>query len=236
MADTKLLDTAVNIIASPREALESLKLKPTILLPLAAIVIANVAVVFAYYSQVDIAWVLEASLQNATEDLGPREREAALDRMQNLSPMVVASAGAVSAALFLTLWMFLNAAYLAGISLVTDDGLRLKHWFAMICWCALPIVFGSAASLANIFLSDATFLRPDRMNPLSFSSLLDLDSAAGNAMLQSVQSLDITAAWAIVLTVCAYHVWTRRNLLASALIVLAPATLIFGSIFYFTSG
>ena len=236
MPGNNVLLTAVNIIASPSEAFEALIRKPTVLVPLVAVILANVAVIFAYYSQVDVAWVMETSTQSAMEDLGPREREAALDRIQNLSPMVVASAGAVSVALFLTLWMFLNAAYLAGISLVTDDGLRLKHWFAMICWCALPIVFGSAASLANIFLSDATFLRPDRMNPLSFSSLLDLDSAAGNAMLQSVQSLDITAAWAIVLTVCAYHVWTRRNLLASALIVLAPATLIFGSIFYFTSG
>ncbi len=236
MAGNNVLLTAVNIIASPSEAFEALIRKPTVLAPLVVIILANVAVIFAYYSQVDVSWVMETSMQSAMEDLGPREREAALGRVQNLSPMVVASAGAVSAALFLTLWMFLNAAYLAGISLVTDDGLRLKHWFAMICWCALPTVFGSAASLANIFLSDATFLRPDRMNPLSFSSLLDLDSAAGNAMLQSVQSLDITAAWAIVLTVCAYHVWTRRNLLASALIVLAPATLIFGSIFYFTSG
>ncbi len=236
MADNNVLLTAVNIIASPREALGALKLKPTVLLPLAAVILANVAVIFAYYSQVDVAWVMETSMQSAMEDMGPRQREAALDRVQNLSPLVVASAGAVSAALFLTFWMFLNAAYLSGISLVTDDGLRLKHWFAMICWCALPIVFGSAASLANIFIIDATFLRPDRMNPLSLSSLLDLDSAAGSAMRQSVQSLDITALWAIVLTVYAYHLWTGRNLLASALIVLAPAMLIFGSIFYFTSG
>ncbi len=235
MADTKLLDTAVNIIASPREALESLKLKPTILFPLAAIVIANVAVVFAYYSQVDIAWVLEMSLQNATEDLGPREREAALNRMQNLSPMTMGSIAAVSVALFLTFWMSLNAAYLAGISLVTDDGFRFKNWFAMICWCALPILFGNAASLANIFISDATFLRPDQMNPLSISSLLDLESAAGSTMRQNVQSLDLTTLWAIALNVYAYHLWTRRNLLESALIVLAPAILIFGSIFYFTS-
>ncbi len=235
MADTNLLLTAVNIIASPREALEALKLKPTVLLPLVAILIANVAVVFAYYSQVDLTWVLETSLQNAPGDLTPAQREAALNRMGNLSPMVMGSAAAVSAALFLTFWMSLNAAYLAGISLLTDDGFRFKNWFAMICWCALPIIFGNAAALANIFLSDATFLRPDQMNPLSFSSLLDLESAAGSAMRQSVQSLDITALWAIALSVYAYHLWTRRNLLKSALIVLAPAILIFGSIFYFTS-
>lgn len=235
MADKNILLTAVNVIAAPREAFEALRLKPTVLLPLVAVILANTAVMFAYYSEVDIAWVMESGLQNASVDLTPAQRQAALNRMGNLSPVVVASTGAVSAALFLTLWFFLNAAYLAGVSFVTDDGFGLKHWFAMICWCALPLLFGAAASLVNIFFNDATFLRPDQMNPLSFSSLLDLDSAAASAMRQSVQTLDISAIWAMVLGVYAYHAWTRRNLLESALIVLAPAILISGSIFYFTS-
>lgn len=234
-ASDSVFVTAVNVIAAPREAFNVLKLKPTVLLPLAALIIANATVVLTYYSQVDLAWLLESSLQNVSEDLGPRQREAAADAMENLSPMVVGSAGAVSGALFLTLWFFLNAAYLTGVSFLTDDGFGLKHWFAMVCWCALPLIFGYAASLANIFLSDATFLRPERMNPLSFSSLLDLDSAGGSAMRQSLLALDVTAIWPMALGVYAYHVWTRRDVLESALIVLAPAILIFGSIFYLTS-
>jgi hypothetical protein len=54
-------------------------------------------------------------------------------------------------------------------------------------------------------------------------------------MRQSVQSLDITTIWSMVLGVYAYQLWTQRNLFKSALIVLAPAILIFGSIWYFTS-
>ncbi len=236
IANDSVLVTAVNIIAAPREALEALKLKPTVLLPLAALLIANAAVVLTYYSQVDLVWLLESSLQNVSEDLAPGRRAAATNAIENISPMVAASAGTVSGALFLTLWFFLNAAYLAGVSLLTDDGFLLKHWFAMVCWCTLPVIFGYAASLANILLSDATFLRPDRMNPLSFSSLLDLDNAGRSAMRQPLQAMDITAIWAMALGVYAYHLWTRRGLLKSALIVLAPAILIFGSILYFTSG
>ncbi len=74
IANDSVLVTAVNIIAAPREALEALKLKPTALLPLVALIIANAAVVLTYYSQVDLAWLLESSLQNMSEDLGPRER------------------------------------------------------------------------------------------------------------------------------------------------------------------
>ncbi len=230
------LATVVNILSAPREALDTLKLKPTVLVPLMAIIIANTAVVFAYYSQVDLAWVMESSLEAASENLGPRERQAAADRMENLSPTFLASAGAVTSAVFLMLWFFLNSAYLAGVSLLTNDDIRRKQWFAMICWCALPIVLGHAASFANIFLSDATFLLPDRMNPLSFSSLLDLGSAAGSSMRQFLQSMDITALWSMGLTVFAYHVWTERHLFQSALIVLAPAILFFGGVFYFTGG
>lgn len=89
MAENKLLLTAVNIIAAPREALETLRLKPTVLLPLVAIIIVNIAVIFTYYSQVDLTWLLESSLQNASEDMTPREREAASRAVENLSPMVV---------------------------------------------------------------------------------------------------------------------------------------------------
>ena len=235
MTGSKPLETAVNIIAAPLEALATIRLKPTVLLPLAAIIIANTAVIFSYYSQVDLAWVLEPGLEAAQEDLGPRQRQAVADRMENLSPMVVASAAAASSAAFLLLWFFLNSAYLAGVSLVTNDELRRKQWFAMICWCALPVVLGHAASVANIFLIDATFLRPDRMNPLSFSSLLDLESAVGSSMRQFLQSMDLTAIWSMGLTVFAYHAWTKKDLFKSALIVLAPVTLLFSTIFYFTS-
>ncbi len=50
--------TAVNVIAAPREAFNVLKLKPTVLLPLAALIIANAAVVLTYYIQVDLALLL----------------------------------------------------------------------------------------------------------------------------------------------------------------------------------
>jgi hypothetical protein len=229
------LETAVNIIAAPLEALATIRLKPTVLLPWAVIIIANTAVVFSYYSQVDLAWVLESSLEAALEDMGPRQRQAVADRMENLSLMDVAPAAAVAGAVILTVWLFLNSAYLAGVSLVTNDEFRRKQWFAMLCWCALPVVLGHLASVANIFLSDATFLRPDRMNPLSFSSLLNLESALGNSLRQMLQSMDLTAVWSMGLTVFAYHAWTKKDLFKSALIVLAPATLLFGSIFYFTS-
>jgi len=232
---SKSSGTAVNIIAAPLEALATIRLKPTVLLPLAVIIIANTAVVFSYYSQVDLAWVMEASLEAAQEDMGPRQRQAVADRMENISPMVVASAASASSGVFLLLLLFLNSAYLAGVSLVTNDDIRRKQWFAMLCWCALPVVLGHLASVANIFLSDATFLRPDRMNPLSLSSLLNLESAAGSSIRQFLQSMDLTAVWSMGLTVFAYYAWTKKNLFKSALIVLAPATLLFGSIFYFTS-
>ncbi len=236
MADHSVLTTAVNIIAAPREALLALKFEPTMLLPLFAVLVANAAVILTYYSHVDVPWLIETGMQNAQQELTEEQREAAANVVENMSPTVMGSIATASLAVSLTLWFFLNAAYLAGVSLLTKDGFRLKRWFAMICWCSLPLVFGSVASIVNILVSDATFLRADRMNPLSFSSLLDLEPAGANAFRQSVQGLDVTSIWSMALAIFAYHTWTQRGLLDSALIVLAPPILIFGSIVYFTSG
>jgi len=235
MAKPSALTTAVNMIAAPREALQALKLRPTVLAPLLAIIVANAVLLLTYYNLVDLIWLVETSLQNAPQDLTEEQREAATNAMENLSPMVLGSIAAISAIVFLTLWFFLNAAYLAGVSLLTGDDFRLKNWFSMICWCSLPLVFGYGASMVNLLVSDATFLRADRMNPLSFASLLELDSAGASTLRQSLQSIDITAIWSMALGVFAYHVWTRRSVLKSVAIVLAPPILIFGTIFYFTS-
>ena len=236
VADDSILAIAVNMIAAPREALQTLKLKTAALAPLSVIVIANAAIILAYYSQVDLTWLVETDMQNSPRELTQEQREAAADFMGDTSPMLLGSIGALAATVVLALLFVLNAAWLSGISLLSNDGIGFRYWFSMICWCALPLVFGYAASLVNLFVSDATFLPADRINPLSFSSLLNIESANGRMLRQSMQSLDITAIWSMALVVFGYHTWTQRSLLKSALIVFSPAVLIFGTILYVTSG
>ena len=236
IADDSILAIAVNMIAAPREALQALRLKTAALAPLSVIVIANAAIILAYYSQVDLTWLVETAMQNSSQELTQEQREAAADFMGDTSPMLLGSIGALAATVVLALLFVLNAAWLSGISLLSNDGIGFRYWFSMICWCALPLVFGYAASLVNLFVSDATFLPADRINPLSFSSLLNIESANGRMLRQSMQSLDITAIWSMALVVFGYHTWTQRSLLKSALIVFSPAVLIVGTILYVTSG
>ncbi len=231
-----VLATAIDVIASPGAALQAVKHKPTVLVPLCAIIVANAAVLLTYYSVVDVAWLMETGIQASGAEMSEEQREAMARGMANLSPMLMGSLAVVSAAIGLTLWFFLNAAYLAGVSLLSNDGIRLKAWMSMICWCGLPLIFGYGASLANLFVVDATFLPQDRLSPLSFSSLLDLDYAGSGSAWQSIAAMDLTVLWAMALGVYGYRLWTGRGLLASALIVLAPALLVLGAIMYFTSG
>lgn len=234
MADTGILATAVNMLAAPREALQALRFKSTFLAPLGAIIIANAAVLLTYYAQVDVPWMLETSMEAASEDMTREQRERAADMMENFSPTLLGSVAALSFAALLTLWFLLNATYLVVVSRLSNDGIAFRNWFSMICWCSLPLAFGAAASLANILLGDATFLRPDRINPLAFSTLLDLESTGSNSIRQMVETLDITAVWSMALAVFGHGTWTRGNLLKSALIVLAPAVLFFGTILFLT--
>ena len=236
IADDSILAIAVNMIAAPREALQALRLKTAALAPLSVIVIANAAIILAYYSQVDLTWLVETDMQNSSQELTQEQREAAADFMGDTSPMLLGSIGALAATVVPALLFVLNAAWLSGISLLSNDGIGFRYWFSMICWCALPLVFGYAASLVNLFVSDATFLPADRINPLSFSSLLNIESANGRMLRETMQSLDITAIWSMTLVVFGYHTWTQRSLLKSALIVFSPAVLIVGTILYVTSG
>ncbi len=231
-----LFTTAVNVIAAPGEALRTIREESKILAPLCALLIANAAVFLAYYSEVDVVWLLETSMQSSADELSQEQREAAVRAMGNVSPMVMGSASAVSAAVAFTFAFFLYAAYLAGVSLLTNDGFGIRSWFSMICWCTLPVVFGYGASLANIVFGDATFLRWDQLNPLSFGSLFNVDSDGSGTFRQSVLGLDVTMIWAMVLYVYGYRTWTGRGVLESALIVLAPTVLVMGAIAWFASG
>ena len=241
MGDTKnvaggVLATAVNIIAAPGEALRTIREESKILAPLCAILVASAAVTLTYYSEVDVAWLLETSMPTSTDELSQEQREAAAQAIGNVSPTVMGSVTAVSGAVAMTFVFFLYAAYLAGISLLTNDGFGIRNWFSMICWCTLPMVFGYGASLANVLFSDATFLTWDRLNPLSFSSLFNVDSDSTGPMLRSLLGRDVTAVWSIVLYVYGYRTWTGRGILESALVVLAPTILVTGAIAWFASG
>ena len=104
------------------------------------------------------------------------------------------------------------ALYYTGVSFATNDGVKFRQWFALIAWCSLPVVFGMIASFVNLLVSDARFLPQEQLNPLSFGSLLALDSEGATIVERILLPLDVTVLWTTVLQILGYQAFTQRSI------------------------
>jgi Yip1 domain len=226
MAESSAFATAVNILASPQEAFAAIRVRPTIWLPLLLLIAGYCAVSMTYLHSVDLAWFMDQQIQAGGGNLTDEQRAEAVNRASQISPLVLGAIGTLTSSIAIVLYLLLYSLYLTGISFATNDGVRLKQWFALLSWCAIPVLLGLLAALANIVFRDARFLPQNELNPLAFGNLLGLDLTGANVFQRILFGLDPTTLWSLVLGVFGYHAWTNRSVFKSAAIVLAPLVII----------
>ena len=154
--------------------------------------------------------------------------------MTRLPPSALGAAQGVGGAITILIVYALFALYYTGVSFATNDGHKFKQWLALIAWCSLPGLLGMIASLVNLQVTDARFLLPTQLNPLSFGSLLGIEQQGASTVETILLALDITVFWSLALTIMGYQAFTQRSIAASALIVLAPYAVISGIVSLFT--
>jgi hypothetical protein len=226
MANESALAIATNIFTAPSEAFPAIKEHRKVLLPLLLLIVAYSAVSFVYTGAVDLPWLLDSQIQLGNPDMTDEQREQAVEAASNLSPTVYGAIGAASSAGFVLLWMFIVALYYTGVSFLTHDGVKLKQWFALICWCTLPTVFGAVAQIVNVLAADSRFMLQDEINPLAFGNLLSIDRTGATIVQRILLGIDITTLWTIVLTVLGYQAWTNSSIVKAVAVVLGPIVLI----------
>lgn len=226
MADTSSLAIATNIVTSPSEAFAALKERPRFLLPLLLLILGYSAVSFLYINKVDLGWLMEQQLQLGGADLPAAQREEAIERATSISPAFYGVIGAVGTSFYLLLVTFLVAAYYTGVSFVSGDGVRLKQWFSLILWCALPSVLGLIAQIVNLSVNDARFMPQDAINPLSFGNLLSIDRTGRTILQRVLLGIDVTVIWTLVLSILGYQAFTKSSIVKAATVVLAPLAII----------
>jgi hypothetical protein len=159
--------------------------------------------------------------------LNEDQRADAAEAAANVSPMVYGAIGAVTTPLFIILVLFLSALYYTIVSFATNDGVKLKQWFALACWCTLPSVLGLVAQLVNLSVNDARFMLQDAINPLAFGNLLGVERTAATPVAQRILlGIDVTAIWTIALSIIGYQLWTKKSLATSVVVVLGPLAVI----------
>jgi hypothetical protein len=214
--------TLVNIFASPAEAYAALAARPSFLVPMLALVLGNCVLVAWYYSQVDIAWLVQSSIEAAGQELPPEVREQSAAGPGEGYRMIVGSAAVIASGVVVLLVLLLMAGYLSGVSLLTNDGISFKRWLSLVSWGSLPVVLGVVASTVNLALNDVAFLPPTQIDLLSLGNLLGLDPFGGGLLQGLLHWVSMPTIWALALIAFGYRAWTGKSAGAALGIAAAP--------------
>jgi Yip1 domain len=224
MADSSV-GVLTNIFTAPQAAFAAIKERPNPWLPLLVLMIGTFAVQFAYMQAVDLPWLIDQQLQQAG-NLTEEQRSQAVDGATRIPPSVLGAIQGVSGGIVILIIYALIALYYTGVSFATNDGTKYKQWLALIAWCSLPAVFGLIASFVNLQVTDARFLPAEALNPLSFGSLLALDSQGATIVQRILMQLDVTVLWSVVLQILGYQAFTQRSVVTATIVVLGPLAVI----------
>ena len=225
MADSTSVGVLSNIFTAPSLAFAAIKERPNPWLPLIVLMTGVFLQQFMYMQVVDFPWLMDQQLQQAG-GMTEAQRAQTVDMMTSLPPSVIGTIQGVSGAITILVIYALIALYYLGVSFATNDKTKYQQWLALIAWCSLPSVLGIIASLVNLQVTDARFLLPTQLNPLSFGSLLNLDPQGATTVETTLMALDVTIFWSTVLQILGYQAFTQRSFTFATAVVLGPLALI----------
>jgi hypothetical protein len=227
-----MFQNLIDIITAPSAAFARLKEKPSIWFPLLLVLLATVSVQIGYILLTDKGFMVdqqmdqvEALFPNLTAAQEAQMRENLMN--QGASASIISSA--VGVFVIYSLILALYALYLRFVSKFSFVDIGWKSWFSLVCWTAIPTLFGAIASWV-VLLSDSNGQVPMlELNVLSFSNLLGLSTRGGPLFVLTPLYI-----WSFALLALGYQNWTKKSLFASTLLSLGPYLLIFGVWGYFS--
>jgi len=225
MADSTSVGVLSNIFTAPSVAFAAIKERPNPWLPLLVLMTGTFLQQFMYLQAVDYPWLIDQQLQQAG-GMTEEQRTQTVDMMTSLPKGAIAAIQGVGGAITILVIYAIIALYYLGVSFATNDKTKYQQWLALIAWCSLPSVLGIIASLVNLQVTDARFLLPTQLNPLSFGSLLDLDPRGATTVETILMALDVTVFWSTVLQILGYQAFTQRSLTFATVVVLGPLALV----------
>ena len=224
MNDNRASIIAVNVLAAPNTAFATLKERPTLLAPLLLLLAAAAVATFLYMNGVDIVWFFEERMQR-NPDVNADQIERFNRLIENVPQVGIAVTLSGLSVLGVGFVLLLTALYYKIVTWITRDQVSYQHWFSMVCWCALPSLLSSLASIVNLLTADVSLMPQEAVNPLTFANLAGLE-AADDGVGQLLAGYDPPRIWSLVLMILCYRTFTARSLTASAGIVLVPTVLI----------
>src|SRR5688500_1738958 len=158
----KSMELALTTLTAPRTAFLELRERPSFWLPLTLTLVGTAAVLFWYYSIVDIAWLADhliesnARLRQLPED----QRERAMASMTRTGLMV---SSVVAAPLVIMVLRLVEAGYYSLVGKIANVQYSFRQWFALSWWTSLPHVLGIVTMAALLLLSQTNQLGSEEL-------------------------------------------------------------------------
>lgn len=217
---------SVALATAPSSAFEELRERPRFWFPLLLLVASAAAIVYWYYSTVDIEWLKDAMYSNNPDmqKLPEAERAAA---MAMVGRGTMLWGGVIGTIFILPIFFLLQSLYLLLAAKVTKLSQGYKHWFALSCWSALPALVSTVVAALLLIMSDTPQVSPSVLQPLSINELV-LQRPIGSPGYALFESLSITSVLSWILMIIGVRVWSQRSWAFSSIVILLPAVVVYG--------
>lgn len=219
---------AGKVLVSPGEAAVEIREHPRFFFPIMLIVAATVAQLFWYYNVVDIEWLKDHML-GANERINAMTPEARERMFANMTRPTMMWSGIIATAVALPLVFALVAAYYLLAGKVTNVQASFRQWFALSAWSGLPALIALLAGAAVLIAKGANAqLGPSDLQVSSLNELF-FGRTPGEAGYQLLMSLNLFSFWSWSIAIVAVQRWSNRGWGFSAMFVLLPIIVIYGT-------
>jgi hypothetical protein len=220
------LDLSVALATAPSSAYAELRERPRFWFPLLLLVASTAALVFWYYSMVDIEWFKDAMYSNHP-DMQKMSEEERAKSMAMLGRGTLLWGSIIGTIVVLPLVFLVMALYLWVAAKVTKLPQGFKHWFAFGCWSSLPLLLSTVVAAILLLMSETNQVSPSVLQPLSLNELL-LHRPMGSPGHALLESVNIPGLLSWVLMIIGVHVWSQRSWAFSAVFILLPVVVLYG--------
>ena len=211
------------LATAPSSAFQELRERPRFWFPLLLIVLTTAAIVYWYYSVVDVDWFKETMFGN-NPSITPDKKAAV---MSMLTRTTLLWSSVVSIIIVLPVTMVVTAVVWLVVAKITKLPQGFKHWFAFACWTSLPMILSNVVSVVMLAIAGTPQISPGVTQSLSLNELVfHLPMGAPGQNLLGALGIPAFLSW--VLQVIGIHVWSQRSWLFSVLFVAVPTILFFG--------
>jgi hypothetical protein len=214
------------LATAPSTAFAELRERPRFWFPLLLVVLSTVAMVYWYYSTVDIEWLKDLMFSNNPKFQQMPEAQRAM-AMGAVGRGTMLWGSVIGATVFIPVFYLLQSLYLLLAAKVTKLPQGFKHWFALSCWTALPALLGTVVAAIMLLMSDNSQVSPNVLQALSVNELL-VHRPLGSPGQAWLDALTIPGFLSWALLIMGVRSWSQRSWAFSAIVVLIPIVCLFG--------